>query len=369
MMPQARILIVDDSSLMRKLLRAAIEADASLVLAGAARNGRFALSMLGESLPDLVVLDIEMPELDGLATLIEIRKLYPKLPVIMFSSLSVRGAEITISALMRGASDYVTKPSGPGGANEAVAAISGALLPKIKALCAQQLKSGGVVALETKPRPCAPVSPGESCPIEIVAIGSSTGGPDALAAVLSQIPGDFPVPVVIVQHMPEVFTSFLAQRLNALTRLNVSEAQDGQSLAAGSALIAPGNFHVVVRRGDEGIVLKTNQEPEENSCRPSVDVLFRSVAELYGKTALAIVLTGMGQDGLVGAGSLVRNGSRIFVQDSATSVVWGMPGAIARADLAEQILPLKTIGENLVAAVSNSRARQSRPLRGIGASR
>jgi two-component system chemotaxis response regulator CheB len=367
-MPQARILVVDDSSLMRRLLRAAIEADPSLVLAGTARNGRIALSMLAESLPDLVVLDIEMPELDGLATLIEIRKLHPKLPVIMFSSLSVRGADITMSALMRGASDYVTKPSGPGGAAEAVAAISGALLPKIRALCAQQLNSSTVVALEAKPGPCAPPS-GEPRPIEIVAIGSSTGGPDALAAVLSQIPGDFPVPVVIVQHMPAVFTSFLALRLNALTPLNVAEARDGQTLASGSALIAPGDFHMVVKRGDVGVVVKTNQEPEENSCRPSVDVLFRSIAELYGDTALAIVLTGMGQDGLVGSRALVRNRSRVFVQDSATSVVWGMPGAIARSDIAEQILPLETIGQKLVATVSNSRAGQPSALRGIGAPR
>jgi two-component system chemotaxis response regulator CheB len=368
-MPQARILVVDDSSLMRKLLRDAIGADPSLLLAGAAPNGRIALAMLGESVPDLIVLDIEMPELDGLATLVEIRKLHPKLPVIMFSSLSVQGAEATITALMRGASDYVTKPSGPGGVAGAVAAISGALLPKIRALCAPRLATADVVVPEIKPRPRAPVPLTELRAIEIVAIGSSTGGPDALAAVLAQIPGSFPVPVVITQHMPPVFTSFLAQRLDALTELMVAEGQDGQPLAAGGAWIAPGGFHTIVRRGRSGVVLATNQEPEVNSCRPSVDVLFRSIAEIYGDTALAVVLTGMGQDGLVGAQELVRKGSRVFVQDMATSVVWGMPGFIARSNLAEQVLPLAAIGREVVATVAGSRAARSRASRGIGAAR
>jgi two-component system chemotaxis response regulator CheB len=368
-MPQARILIVDDSSLMRKLLRDAIEADPSLLLAGAATNGRIALAMLAEAVPDLIVLDIEMPELDGLATLVEVKKLYPKLPVIMFSSLSVRGAEATITALMRGASDYVTKPSGPGGVAQAVAAISSVLLPKIRALCAPQLRTADPVAPEAKPRLRAPAPPADSRPIEIVAIGSSTGGPDALAAVLSQIPASFAVPVVIAQHMPPVFTNFLAQRLNALTALHVAEAQDGQPLGAGSAWIAPGDFHTIVRRGGSGVVLATNQEPEVNSCRPSVDVLFRSVARIYGDTALAVVLTGMGQDGLAGAQELVRSGSRVFVQDMATSVVWGMPGFIARSNLAERVLPLEAIGREVVATVAGSRAASSRAHRGIGAAR
>ncbi len=368
-MPQARILVVDDSSLMRKLLRDAIEADPSLSLAGAAPNGRIALAMLGESVPDLIVLDIEMPELDGLATVVEIRKLHPELPVIMFSSLSVQGAEATITALMRGASDYVTKPSGPGGVAGAVAAIASALLPKIRALCAPVWTAAAAVEPEIKTRPRLLVPPSELRPIEIVAIGSSTGGPDALAAVLAQIPGTFRVPVVIAQHMPPVFTSFLAQRLNALTELNVAEVQDGEPLAAGRAWIAPGGYHTIVRRGRAGVVLATNQEPEVNSCRPSVDVLFRSVAEIYGDKALAVVLTGMGQDGLVGSQELVRNGSRVFVQDMATSVVWGMPGFIARSNLAEQVLPLGAIGREIVATVASSRAARLRAPRGIGAVR
>jgi two-component system chemotaxis response regulator CheB len=368
-MPPARILIVDDSSLMRKLLRVAIEGDSSLTLAGAARNGRMALAMLAESVPDLIVLDIEMPELDGLATLVEIRKLHADLPVIMFSSLSVRGADITMSALMRGASDYVAKPTGPGGVTAAVAAISDALLPKIKALCARQLRALDFTAATTKLRASAPVPPLHPPPIEIVAIGSSTGGPDALASVISQLPRHFPVPVVIVQHMPAVFTHLLAQRLDALTGLSVAEARDGQPLAAGCASIAPGDYHLLVKRVQAGVVLATNQEPEENSCRPSVDVLFRSVAQVYGDTALAVVLTGMGQDGLVGAQALVNAGSRVFVQDMATSIVWGMPGIIARSNLAERILALDTIGQSVVACVTAARSGRPGALREAGAAR
>jgi two-component system, chemotaxis family, protein-glutamate methylesterase/glutaminase len=338
-MRKIRVLIIDDAVVIRRLLTDIIGSDPVLEVAGAAATGSIGLAKIPQVNPDVITLDIEMPGLSGLETLAEIRKQYPVLPVIMFSTLTERGAGATLDALALGASDYVTKPSNVGSMTAGMQAVRESLVPKIKALCSRVL--GGVSA----PRP--PVTAPRSGPapvggrVDVLAIGVSTGGPNALAALLPQLPGDLAVPIVIVQHMPPVFTKLLAQRLDKKSALRVAEGHDGARLAPGTAWIAPGDRHMEVVRAGVHVVLRTNGDPPENSCRPAVDPLFRSVATVYGKRSLALILTGMGQDGFRGSEHIHDAGGQILAQDEATSVVWGMPGAVA--GLAERILPLEQL--------------------------
>ena len=340
-MQPVRILIVDDSAVVRKVLNSLLASDPEIVVAGTAGNGSQALARIPEAKPDLVTLDIEMPGMDGLETLVEIRKLYPKLPVIMFSTLTERGATATLDALARGASDYVTKPSQGETREVSQARVREELIRKIKSLCAVR------VPRAQPPPPSAPTptlaSARPQARIDVVAIGASTGGPNALTALIPQFPADFPVPIVIVQHMPPLFTRFLAERLQSGTELRVEEAADGAPVVAGTVLIAPGDYHMRVRSHNGETIVRLDQAPPENSCRPSVDVLFRSVAETYGGAAISAILTGMGQDGLRGAEVLKANGAYVIAQDEATSVVWGMPGAVAGAGLANCVLPLDAV--------------------------
>lgn len=345
-MPRIRVLIVDDSIVVRKLVTEVLATDSELEVVGSAANGRIALSKLPSLKPDLITLDVEMPELDGTATLAALRPAYPKLPVIMLSSLTAQGATTTLQALALGASDYVTKPTNLGSLGKAADYLRQELIPKIKALCGRS-------------QPLAPAAPRVSAPtarrvpsrFDIVAIGVSTGGPKALEEVFGALPGDLPVPIVIVQHMPPIFTRHLADRLNEKSPVSVQEARDGDTLLPGGAWLAPGNFHLSLERGAQQIVTRLSQTPPENSCRPAVDVLFRSVAQLYGPTALAVVLTGMGQDGLLGCDAIRARGGYVLAQDEATSVVWGMPGAVARANLADRILPLGQVATEIVRLV------------------
>jgi two-component system chemotaxis response regulator CheB len=351
-MPSIRVLVVDDSVVVRRLVSGILGEDSRLEVVGTAPNGRIGLQKISQVNPDVVTLDIEMPEMDGLETLRELRQTWPRLPVIMFSALTERGAAATLEALALGASDYVTKPAGSGNQQESLNRIRDDLIPRIVALAGHPAtpESPRPVAAPPAPRPAGHRGAGE--PVEIVAIGVSTGGPNALAKLLPMLPADFPLPIVIVQHMPPVFTRFLAERLSAASRLRVEEARAGQKLEAGAVWIAPGNYHVVVHRGIDGVTLGLNQDPAENSCRPSVDVLFRSVAEVYGPRALGVVLTGMGQDGLHGAKQLRAEGSSVIVQDEASSVVWGMPGFIAHAGLADEVLPLDQMAGELLRRAS-----------------
>jgi two-component system, chemotaxis family, protein-glutamate methylesterase/glutaminase len=315
--------------------------------------------------PDLITLDIDMPEMDGLAALRELRKTYPKLPVIMFSTLTERGAAATLDALALGANDYVTKPSNVGSATAALERIREELIPKIKAHCPHVSLSSS--ATTSWPRPAAAATRWRSpepqrteAPAEIVAIGVSTGGPNALAEVIPQLPASLPVPVVIVQHMPPIFTKLLAERLAAKSQIHVAEGRPGEVLEPGWAWLAPGDFHMAVQRTKGGVQLITHRDPPENSCRPSVDVLFRSVAEVFGPGVLGVVMTGMGQDGLRGSERIREAGGLVLVQDEATSVVWGMPGFVAQAGLAEKVLPLDRIAAEMVLRVSESRAAGGR---------
>jgi two-component system chemotaxis response regulator CheB len=296
-----------------------------------------------------------MPELDGIGTLVGIRKMLPKLPVIMYSTLTQRGAEATLDALSKGATDYVTKPSNVGSASQALERIREQLIPKIKAICGRPTGLVDVSpAVARIPAPRLAV-PRRNERIDIVAIGVSTGGPNALAVLIPSLPRDFPVPVVIVQHMPPVFTRLLAERLAAKSQIEVTEGYPGAVLKPGCAWIAPGDYHMVVASDKQRATLRTHQGPPENSCRPAVDVLFRSVADTYKPHVLAVEMTGMGQDGLRGCEQIREVGGQILAQDQETSVVWGMPGFVANAGLADRVLPLDQLGTEIVRRVRNGR--------------
>ena len=351
-MTSIRILVVDDSVVIRKLLSDTLSGDRALEVVGTASDGRIALAKIPLLKPDLITLDVEMPVMNGLETLVAVRKLYPKLPIIMFSTLTEHGAAAALDALSLGASDYATKPSNTGNYAVAIERIRAELIPKIKALC-------GVASLKLMPlsasRPALKVHTRSNSRIEIVAIGTSTGGPNALADVLPRIPEDFPGPIVIVQHMPPIFTRLLADRLASRSAIPVEEGSAGAILSPGHAWIAPGNFHMKVIHAGLQWRLNLNQGPPENSCRPAVDVLFRSVAEAYGANVLGVVMTGMGADGALGAQHIRDAGGDVIVQDEASSVVWGMPGLVHTSGLADAAYPLNQLAVEITRRVMQSR--------------
>lgn len=361
-----RILIVDDSAVMRSLLKTVLNTDPRLEVAGTAIDGATALASLPHTRPDLILLDVEMPVMDGLTTLRELRRRYSQLPVIMCSSLTRRGARVTIDALAGGASDYVAKPEAMVDREAAILSLAAELIPKIHVLLGRDPSCIGTAfrphrAVEKSQqfRAFTPACSAESpsylsahLPVapSIVAIGVSTGGPAALELVLPKLPEEFPIPIVLVQHMPELFTSLLADRLNTHCRLRVVEASEGEPVQAGSIYIARGDWHLETIDAKPGrpVSLHLSQGPFENHCRPSVDVLFRSAARVYGAGVLAVVLTGMGCDGLKGCRAVREQGGCVVVQDQASSTVWGMPGAVASAGLAERIIPLQAVASEIV---------------------
>lgn len=365
-MPRIRVLVVDDSVVIRKMLMDVLSDDPDIEVAGVAANGKIALSKIPQTNPDILTMDVEMPEMNGLETLKALREKYPKLPVIMFSTLTERGASATLEALTLGATDYVTKPANVGSVTTAIARIREQLLPKIKTLSGKTPAMPGTVlapkARATLPFVAKPTAAASaSARIDAVCIGVSTGGPNALLELMPAFPGDFPVPILIVQHMPPVFTRALADRLAAKSRLRVAEAKTGDIAAPGTAWVAPGGYHLTVRRRGVSLELETNEEPPENSCRPAVDVLFRSVVRACGEHTLGVVLTGMGQDGLRGCEEIKAARGEVFVQDEESSVVWGMPGYVANAALADRVLPLKQMALEIVRRVERDRVALSSP--------
>jgi two-component system, chemotaxis family, protein-glutamate methylesterase/glutaminase len=343
---RTRILIVDDSAVMRSLLRSVIATDPALEVAGTAADGASALNALALNCPDLLLLDMEMPVMDGLATLRELRQRGHSIPIIMCSSLTQRGAKVTIEALAVGASDYVAKPSNQASREEATRLLAQELIPKIHALVrpSQPCAIGPRAPWSGRPASAASVAaplPSESP--RVVAVGVSTGGPAALEEVFPALPADFPIPILVVQHMPEVFTRLFAERLNRRCRLHVCEASEGAPALAGTLYIARGNWHLEALAPDRPgapATLHLNQNSPENHCRPAADALFRSVARVYRSGVLAVVLTGMGSDGLAGCRLIRNQGGIVLAQDEATSTVWGMPGAVVQAGLAHKVLPL-----------------------------
>jgi two-component system chemotaxis response regulator CheB len=338
------VLVVDDSAVVRRLVTTSLTLDPEIEVIGTAVNGREAIGLVDELKPDAVTLDIEMPILDGLGALDAIRRRHPRLPIVMFSTLTEKGATKTLEALSLGASDFVTKPSNTTNMAESMASVREQLIPKIKALA-------GVRRVVAAAPPAVRVAPPASARPEVLLIGCSTGGPDALSRVLEELPDTLSVPVLVVQHMPPLFTAMFAERLDRVAPMPVREACDGDVVTPGEVLVAPGGHHLVVAKSAGVVRAVIDDGPPENFCRPAVDTLFRSAAEVYGGRAIALVLTGMGHDGLAGCELLAEKGARIVVQDEQSSVVWGMPGAIAGAGLAHEVLPLDAIAGKLAAAL------------------
>ena len=359
-----RVMVVDDSALARRLVTQALEREPAMEVVGSAANGLQALERVAQWQPDLLTLDVEMPEMDGLETLRRLRRTHRQLRVIMFSSLTERSAAVTMEALTSGADDYVTKPTAAAGSMGGEMAFRETLVPKILQFfrlpgTAPRPAVGGDERAGRARRPAEATAGGDGpVPVrrtkllpQVLAIGVSTGGPNALAAVLPGLPADFPLPVLVVQHMPAVFTTLLAERLQAVCRLAVREARAGEKVIPGTILLAPGDFHLKVVADRGAVRVSLDQAPPLNSCRPAVDALFASVGEAYGGGALAVVLTGMGQDGLRGARTLHAQGATVLAQDEATSVVWGMPGAVVKAGVADRVLPLDRVAPEILRIV------------------
>lgn len=351
-----RVMVVDDSAVVRRLVTEALAADPGIEVVATAPNGRIALAKLPQVVPDLVTLDVEMPELDGLATLRELRRTYRDLPVIMFSTLTERGATATLDALAAGATDYATKPSNVRDVHDAIRQVREDLIPRIRAICPPRRPAppARTAAPAARPAAAAPPPRRRSTPTatpEILAIGTSTGGPNALTTVLSSLPADLGIPIVIVQHMPPVFTGMLADRLSRSSPFLVREGIEAAPIRPGEAWLAPGGRHMEVAATAAGAMIHLHDGPPERSCRPAVDVLFRSVSAVYGSRALAVVLTGMGEDGLRGVQQITEAGGHVVAQDEASSVVWGMPGAVIRAGLADRVVALDDVAQTIVNAV------------------
>jgi two-component system chemotaxis response regulator CheB len=366
------VLVVDDSVVIRRLVTDALSRAGGIDVVGVAANGRIALRKAEQLAPDAITMDIEMPEMDGIEAVRELRRAGHRMPVVMFSTLTERGAAATLDALAAGATDYVAKPANVGSVSESLARVAGELVPRLRALVphpagapagerpapASVARPDRVGGLRVQsPTTAAPRPAPAPHPVRAVVLGSSTGGPEALSRVLGALTAPPPVPVLVVQHMPPVFTRQLATRLDRTGPARVVEAAAGDELHPGTVYVAPGDHHLVVRRDGTRMVTALDDGPPVNYCRPSVDVLFASAVEAYGGHLLGVVLTGMGADGRAGARRVVDAGGTVVVQDEATSVVWGMPGAVAQAGLAHRILPLPDVApavEQVLAAASKA---------------
>ncbi|QOY87044.1 chemotaxis-specific protein-glutamate methyltransferase CheB [Paludibaculum fermentans] len=339
-----RVLVVDKSVMVRRLLAHALEADPLIEVVGAAATGTVALERIPQINPDVLTLDLEAGDKDGLDTLRRVRSLYPEMRVILISAALERGAPATLEALAQGVDDYVSKPPQEPPSEQDAARVRCELAPKIRQFFrVSAARAGGQAGTAPPTQFQAERSLGQA-----VVIGVSTGGPAALASILPSFPPKFALPILVVQHMPAQFTKLLANRLSGLCPFPVVEAAEGEPVRPGAVVLAAGDFHMRVRRENGRATIRLDQSPPENSCRPSVDVLFRSAGEVYGAGVLAAVLTGMGLDGLRGASTLKAVGATVLAQDEASSVVWGMPGAVATAGLADAILPLDSIVPEIV---------------------
>ena len=339
-----RVLVVDDSALMRKLIPQVIEQESSIKVVGTAIDGYFALKRIPEVQPDVITLDLEMPGMSGAQVLSQITRQY-QIPVIVVSSHTTHGASATFKALALGAFDFVAKPQDACGHMQEVAAE---LIGKIVAArhSEKPVAASNTVPL-IFPKVEKPRARTRIVPTRLVAIGVSTGGPNAIQYLLSQLPGDFPGSLVIVQHMPEGFTDMFARRLDECCAIEVKEAQSGDEIIAGRALICPGNRHMKVRRMAKGDVVALTEEPRVNGHRPSVDVLFNSVAQEFGAKAIAVLMTGMGDDGASGLGAIKTAGGLTIAQDQKSCVVFGMPKAAIERGNAMRVVSLEALANTL----------------------
>jgi two-component system, chemotaxis family, protein-glutamate methylesterase/glutaminase len=356
-------MVVDDSAVIRGLVGRWLGADPAVQLVASCPNGKVAVNEAARIKPEVVVLDIEMPEMDGLTALPKLIAAVPGLKVIMASTLTLRNADVSMRAMAAGAADYIPKPS-------STAEMTGAdiykreLIEKVKALgAAFRQATGGrgegptpALARKLAPVVRAPIALRQLTPRrrQVLAIGSSTGGPQALFGLFAELKGKLDVPVLITQHMPKTFTTILAEHLRRIVGGNCDEAKDGEALKNGHIYIAPGDQHMTVVQQGAQRLIRLNQDPPENFCRPAVDPMFRSLAAVFGQSALAVVLTGMGADGLKGGKVLAATDGALIAQDEASSVVWGMPGAVATAGVCNAVVPLKDIGATILRLLQGS---------------
>lgn len=361
-----RALVVDDTSLFRKVVSDALLSLPDVEVIATAPNGRIALERAATLKPDLITLDIEMPEMDGIEVLEALKARGIECGVIMVSALTRKGGDLTIRALERGAFDFITKPT-DGDSKNNLAAISSALAPIVSAYRrrleirsilkspAQAAAAAPVAAPVVKPSVPAVESHAPVRKADLVLIGVSTGGPNALAKLLPALPGNFPVPVLIVQHMPPLFTKSLAASLAEKSKVAVKEAEEGEVIRAGTAYIAPGGRHMKIVPGSKGeIKLAITDDPLENNCRPAVDYLFRSVANHFTGGTAAVIMTGMGSDGVLGLRLLKRKGCRVIAQNEASCVVFGMPGEAVKAGVVDVVAPLDHIADEIIRSVKSN---------------
>jgi len=344
-MKTVRVLVVDDSALMRKLIPQMLQGDPSIEVVGTAMDGTFCLKKIEELQPHVVTLDLQMPGMNGIDTLKEIMRRKP-LPVLVVSSHSTEGASVTFKALGLGAFDFVTKPQD---ASAHMAETAAELIAKIKAAADCKIVRPGI--LRGALAPPEKISAGKAAPppSKLVAIGISTGGPQALEFLLAQLPPDFPGTIVVVQHMPEGFTDMFARRLDEVCSLRVKEAQSGDVLQAGRVLICPGSRHMKVKRLSMGDIVVLNDEARVNGHRPSVDVLFHSAAQEFGAQAIAALMTGMGDDGAEGLGAVKKAGGMTLAQSEESCVVFGMPKAAIERGYATRVVGLDVLSSTLQA--------------------
>lgn len=346
-----RVALCDDSAVARAALRRILAQDPAIRVVAEYGDGRQALAALGAGArPDVLLLDLEMPVMDGLTALPLLLRAAPGLQVIVASALSQKGAAATMAALRAGAVDYIPKPAASAG-GIADPRFGEELRAKVAGWARMRARPAPRPAIAA-PRPAA----GRALRPRILAIGSSTGGPQALAALVGAIPRPPPVPMVVVQHMPAGFTALLADHLNRLGRLPCAEARDGEALQPGRLYLAPGDRHLLVKEAQGALLAQLSDGPPENFCRPAVDPLLRSLVACCGGRVAAAILTGMGQDGLEGGRALVAAGGVLLAQDEASSVVWGMPGAVAKAGLAAALAPPEEIAARLLAACTEGMA-------------
>lgn len=341
-MAAMRVLVVDDSVVVRRVVTRAFADEPGVEVIGTACDGHAALAKVDSLRPDVVILDLEMPEMDGLEALAQLRARHPLLPVIIYSHLTTKSASATLEALALGATDFALKPSADG-IGLAEESVRTELLPLMRGLLApsEHIAARASSAPSARPQRVAAV---------VVAV--STGGPTALAAVISGLPADLSVPVLIVQHMPPLFTRTLAERLDRGSAISVVQADAGEAVLAGRVYIAPGGHHMAVSRVEEGVVVVVHDGPAENSCRPAADVLFRAAADVYGAGVLAVVMTGMGHDGLSGARAVRDAGGMVLAQSESSAVIASMPAAVANAGLADAVVSLGDISDVLARCVS-----------------
>jgi two-component system chemotaxis response regulator CheB len=348
-----RVMVVDDSAVIRGFIRRTLEEDDQIEVVASAGNGKAALEGLARTPVDVIILDIEMPVMDGMTALPELLKVQPDVKIIMASTLTLSNAEISLEAMSKGAADYIPKPTSTGELHSGVD-FKRELLEKVKAH--GKVMPGGARKTRANPEKKNFLHGGSNdfslrapsnLPATVLAIGSSTGGPQALMEIMKQLGDDYDLPILVTQHMPATFTSILAQHISKASGHDAREAVDGEEICKNRVYIAPGDFHMIVESKGGKKIIRLNQEPPENFCRPGVDPMLRSMAPLYNAKLLTVILTGMGHDGRQGAGKVIDQGGTVIAQDEATSVVWGMPGAVATAGACCAVLPLKDIAAKI----------------------